>query len=158
MKGEPMARNNRRLLILTEPSSPARRGSHRPSETLDRTYPRRPDHMAKWLPSCGDNRRRFRFDERVGAFRLRLTMRVARSPDGRSAICVPASLAVRWFFPWMTFAVEPEGSGTLFTHRINLRLGPLARLLDRSLVAPLRRHMQEEAVALQRLTAPPTAA
>jgi hypothetical protein len=126
-------------------------------ESLDRTYPSwHPDHIGfRWLPlRGGDDRRRFRFDERVGAFRLRLTMRVARSPDGRSATCVPASLAVRWFFPWMTFAVAPEGSGSLFTHRINLRLGPFARLLDRSLVAPLRRHMQEEALALQRLTAP----
>lgn len=73
---------------------------------------------------------------------LRLTMK-GGAPSTR-----PDSLQAReslsgFFFPGMSFSVKPEGKGTLSSHRIALRLGPLKGVLGRRLLVPME-HMREE--------------
>ncbi len=124
---------------------------------LDRHYLEwHPDHVSfAWLD---DDHRRFRFDERIGRWTLRLAMTVDRSADGLSATCRPVSAVLRLVFPWMTFEAIPDGNGSRFRHRINLRLGPLRPLLERTLLRPLRRHMRDESRNLGRLLTAPAVA
>ena len=113
-----------------------------------------PDHVAfAWRGPPTDRRSRFFFDERIGRVRLRMAMTVRWTGSTR-IVCTPRGLHWRAVLRWMTFEVEPEAAGTRFTHRISLRLGPFARFLERPLLAPLRRHMAEEADNLEQLTRP----
>ncbi len=110
-----------------------------------------PSHILfRWVGPAGDERSQFFFDERIGSWRLRVRMRAHR-PHPFHLSCVPVSPFWRAVFPGMTFAVEKDGSGCRYAHRIALRLGPFKPMLERSLLAPLRRHMAEEAVNLERL-------
>lgn len=127
-------------------------------ENMDRHYRDwHPDHVSfDWLD--GARREHFYFDERVGGWRLRLPMRVTRSADRRSAVVRPTSRMIRLVFPWMSFAVTPDGRGCRYTHRIKLRLGPLRPLLERGFLPALRRHMRSEAENLARITQHPPVA
>jgi uncharacterized protein YndB with AHSA1/START domain len=127
-------------------------------ENMDRHYlDWHPDHISfAWLD--GDDRRHFHFEEMIGRWRLRMAMRVTRSADGRNAVMHPDSRVLSLVMPWMTFAVTDEPSGCRYTHRIKLRLGPFAWAIERTFLAPLRRHMREEAENLARIVTAPTVA
>jgi hypothetical protein len=120
-------------------------------EEMDRHYlDWHPDHISfDWLD--GARREHFYFDERIGRWRVRMAMRIARSVDRTRATVVPVPRFVRLFMPWMSFAVAREGGGCRYRHRIKLRLGPLRPLLERTFLKPLRRHMREEAENLARI-------
>lgn len=124
-------------------------------EEMDRHYLAwHPDHIAlRWIATASGPKARLFFDERIGRIRLAATVDVTRSADGRFARLVPAGRLLRFFFPWMSFAVEPAPGGCRMVHRIRLRLGPLRPLAEPILLRPLRRHMAEEAEGLRRLTA-----
>jgi len=126
-------------------------------ETLDEHYlDWHPDHVSfAWLDP---GRESFHFVERIGRWTLRMRMRVSRSEDRRLATCRPQSALLALFFPWMTFEVRPEVDGARYTHRINLRLGPLRWLLEGTLLRPLRRHMHDESNNLARLLGTPPVA
>ncbi len=116
-----------------------------------------PDHISfDWLD--GGRREHFYFAERIGGWMLRMAMRVTRSGDGRIAVCQPSSAIARLVFPWMSFEARSEGDGCRYIHRIKLRLGPLRPLLESTFLAPLRRHMRDEAEYLAQLQTPPTVA
>ncbi len=123
-------------------------------ETLDEHYRDwHPDHVSfSWLDST--KREYAYFDERIGRWRLRMRIQVARSASGRHALCRPTSRLVRLVFPWMTFDAQAERQGSRYTHRIKLRLGPLRPLLEGTLLRPLRQHMREETANLPELIAP----
>jgi hypothetical protein len=111
-----------------------------------------PDHIAfRWVGPVNDHRSRYFFDERIGPLRLRLTM-TARRPDKYHLVSTPVNPFWRIVFPGMTFAVEEAAAGCTYVHRIAVRLGPLAGILDRKILTPIRQHMAEEAVNLERLT------
>ena len=122
-------------------------------EALDQNYLRwHPAHIAfRWLGREDNRRARFFFDERLGPLHLRLNMKMERPARDRIQ-CTPESPFWRAFFPGMSFSIEPEGGGTLFTHRIALRLGPLEGPLDRRFLVPIRQHMAEEGQNLAKLT------
>lgn len=124
-------------------------------EDLEENYLRwHPAHIFfKWLGPREDPHGRFFFDERIGPLRLRLKMKMDRLGPNRIR-CTPESRAWRFFFPGMSFSVEPEGDGTLYIHHIALRLGPLEGLLDRRVLMPIRQHMREEGANLAMLTKP----
>jgi len=146
------------ILEDTEPIAAEPRAVVSFLENMDRHYlDWHPDHVSfDWLD--GAKREHFYFEERIGGWRVRMPMQVERSADRRRAIVRPASRLVRFFFPFMSFAVTPEGEGCRYTHRIKLRLGPFRPLIERTFLAPLRRHMREEAENLARIAqAPPVA-
>jgi hypothetical protein len=120
-------------------------------EEIDRHYLEwHPDHISfDWLD--GARREHFYFDERIGRWRVRMAMRIMRSADHASATVIPIPRFVRFFMPFMSFAVAREGEGCRYAHRIKLRLGPLRPLLERTFLTPLRRHMREEAENLARI-------
>src|SRR5688572_30817260 len=79
-----------------------------------------PDHVAfRWSGPADDRRRRFFFDERIGRWRLRVTMTVTTRTADRM-VCVPRSPLWRAVFPGMSFALEPEGRGTRLIHHVAL--------------------------------------
>lgn len=122
-------------------------------ETLDEHYlDWHPDHVSfAWLDPAHE---RFHFVERIGSWTLDMRMSIERSADGRLATCRPRSALFALVFPWMTFEARAEpGGGARYTHRINLRLGPLRWLLERTLLQPLRRHMALESQNLAKLIA-----
>lgn len=121
-------------------------------EDLERQYRHwHPSHILfRWTGPATDRMSRFFFDERIESLRLRMRMK-ARWDGQFHLTCVPESPVWRLVFPGMTFEVTPEAAGCLYEHRIALRLGPLEPLLERRVVAPIRRHMAEEAVNLERL-------
>lgn len=127
-------------------------------EDLEENYLRwHPAHIAfKWLGPGDNPRARFFFDERLGPLRLRLNMKMERPAPDRIR-CTPESPFWRFFFPGMSFSVEPEGEGSLYIHQIALRLGPLEGLLDHRLLVPIRQHMSEEGANLAMLTRPEAA-
>lgn len=114
-----------------------------------------PGHLAfRWIDPPNTALRRFFFDERIGAWRLRMTMTMARSAGGNLATCRPTSPFWRTVMPWMTFAVTPEADGCRYTHRIRLRTGPLGFLLRPLILDAVQRHMREESANLRRLITP----
>ncbi len=110
-----------------------------------------PSHILfRWTGPPGDPQSRFFFDERIGSRRIRLRMKALR-PEPFHLRCIPVSPLWRMVFLGMSFSVEKEGGGCLYIHRIALRLGPIAPIVESSLLEPLRRHMAEEAANLERL-------
>lgn len=127
-------------------------------EHLDRHYLEwHPDHIAfVWID--GDHHDAFRFDETIGRWRIAMRMRIVRTAGGRHVTCRPISPWLRLVAPWMSFDVSDAGEGSLYVHRIKLRLGPLRPLLRKTLLNPLRRHMREESAYLDRLGRAPVVA
>lgn len=119
-------------------------------EHLDRHYlDWHPDHVSfDWLNA---DRTAFHFDERIGRWRVAMRMTLERGADGSEVSCRPMSFWLRLVMPWMTFQVTSTEAGSVYLHRINLRLGPLRPLLRRTLLDPLHRHMRDESAFLDRL-------
>lgn len=110
-----------------------------------------PGHILfRWTGPPGDRKSRYFFDERIGPLHLRMTMR-ARRPERLHLVSTPVNPLWRIVFPGMTFEVEAEAGGCLYVHRIALRLGPLVGPIDARVLQPIRRHMAEEAINLERL-------
>lgn len=128
------------------PAPPARIAAF--FETLDEHYlDWHPDHISfAWLD--GARREHFHFEERIGRWRISMAMHATRSANGHVVTCRPLSRWVALVMPWMTFEVGPENGGSRYRHRIRLRLGPFAGLLNRTLIEPLRAHMRAETVHL----------
>ncbi|HAA22565.1 MAG TPA: SRPBCC family protein [Cytophagales bacterium] len=58
----------------------------------------------------------------------------------------------RWFIPKLTFIMEPEGDGCVFTGQVFLQgFGPLAKWANRKDFAAVRQHMKEEGQNLKRI-------
>ena len=58
---------------------------------------------------------------------------------------------MRLFLPRILFRVVPENDGCRLIQQIQLRMGPLARWLNRKELAAVREHMRVEGVNAKRL-------
>lgn len=123
-------------------------------EEMETNYTRwHPDHITfRWLQQDGlAVGNRFYFEERIHGQHIKRTVRLTRIEPGRLIEFVPDNALIRFLLRRVTFRMEALGSGSRLSQRIEIRIGPIGRTLNRKGLAAVKRHMYEEGENLKAL-------
>jgi len=87
----------------------------------------------------------FYFEEKIGNELLKKEVRLSKVVPNKYIEFQPTNRLLRFFLPKMTFIIEEQDIGILFTAQIFLDwFGPLARRLQKRQFNAIRQHMKEE--------------
>ena len=129
-------------------------------EDMDQHYRQwHPDHVLfRWLSGHGVRVGHvFYFEEYIAGTLLKKKVVFTHVVPNRHSEFAPTFWLIKLFLPRMVFRIEPDADGCRFTAEIHLRMGPLARRLQRRQLAAIREHMRVEGVNLQRIVSLPLA-
>ena len=116
-----------------------------------------PDHVLfRWVSGRGVRKGHvFYFEEYIAGTLLKKTVVFTHVVPNRHIEFAPTFWLMRLFLPRMVFRIEPDADGCRFTAEIHLRMGPLARRLQRRQLQAIRDHMRVEGVNLLRIVSGP---
>lgn len=124
-------------------------------ENMEENYLRwHPDHLCfEWRKGRGlEAGNIFYFEEKIAGQVLKKETRFTRIIPQRHIEFTMVNWFFRWFIPKMTFIMEPQEGGCVFTGQVILRgIGPLGKWLHRQEFAAVRQHMKEEGENLKKL-------
>jgi hypothetical protein len=85
----------------------------------------------------------------------KLKFRISKIVPNREIEYAPLSRLLRIFFPKNRFEIEPTGDGCIFTAKVHLRIGRIAKALAKRRLevglSSVRKHMKEEGENLKRI-------
>lgn len=112
-----------------------------------------PDHITfRWVEGEPvEEGTRAYFEEEIGGEVLKKTVKYVTVESNRHIELKPTSRLMGIFLPFITFSIEPEGDGCIFTQQIKIRTGPIGKRLNRDEFDAVQQHMDEEGENLKRL-------
>jgi len=107
-----------------------------------------PDHVLfRWEQGRGGNLGNiFYFEECIAGKHLKKRCVFTRVVSNEHLEFAPTFWLMRLFLPRILFRMVPENGGCRLIQQIQLRMGPLARWLNRKELAAVREHMRVEGV------------